>query len=110
MIQLKAKSGNINLTQKIMKGDKGGYYIPVVDDEGNLTFIPSEEGMEPVEGANILGPQGDAGIHVGDSEPSDEDILVWVDPNGAPSDYCMTREEVQSYIDMRLKEVEYGSY
>jgi hypothetical protein len=110
MITLKAKNGNIDLTQKIMKGDKGGYYIPVIDEEGNLTFIPSEDGMEPVEGANIIGPQGDAGIHVGAEEPTDEDMLVWVNPNGDVSAYCMTREEVQAYIDMRLKEVEYGSY
>ena len=59
MIQLKSKnSGSIALTQKIMKGDDGGYYIPSVDSEGNLTWTPTGEDMESVEAVNIRGKDG----------------------------------------------------
>lgn len=39
-------------------GKDGGYYIPNVDDDGNLTWQTSQSGMPPVEGANIKGPDG----------------------------------------------------
>lgn len=42
-------------------GENGGYYIPSMDDIGNLGFEPSRPGMPPVAGANIRGPQGPKG-------------------------------------------------
>lgn len=39
-------------------GGNGGYYTPHIDDEGNLTWTPSEETMPSVDGANIMGPSG----------------------------------------------------
>ena len=39
-------------------GKDGGYSIPNVDDDGNLTWQASQSGMPPVEGANIKGPDG----------------------------------------------------
>ena len=39
----------------------GGYYIPNVDDEGNLDWTPSDASMPEVAGANIMGPAGPAG-------------------------------------------------
>lgn len=41
---------------------KGGYYIPSIDEDGNLSWIPSEEGMPAIEDSNIKGPRGTAGI------------------------------------------------
>lgn len=113
MIQLKGKSGNVDLTQKIMKGDDGGYYIPHVDENGNLSWTPTEENMIAAEIANILGPtgpRGESGIYVGNEEPTDPNVLVWLIPAGETSDYVMTEAEVKNYIDESLEEVEYGSY
>ena len=42
-------------------GEDGGYYTPAVDESGNLSWTGSKEGMPPVEGINIRGPQGPAG-------------------------------------------------
>lgn len=42
-------------------GADGGYYSPVVDSSGNLSWTPSKSGMPPVSGANIRGPQGPSG-------------------------------------------------
>ena len=42
-------------------GKNGGYYVPSVDDKGNLTWTASDPTMPDVEGANIKGPQGEQG-------------------------------------------------
>lgn len=42
-------------------GEDGGYYQPLVDDEGNLSWIGSKIDMPPVETVNIKGPKGDQG-------------------------------------------------
>ena len=59
-IELRGKNGAIDLSRKMMKGDDGGYYIPSIDSEGNLTWAPSETEMPAVEGANIKGQKGDS--------------------------------------------------
>lgn len=111
MIKLGTKNGQLSLSQKMLKGDPGGYYKPNVDEDGNLIWTATEEEMEPAESANIKGPigeKGESGVYVGDTEPSEE-FDVWIKPNEMPS-YVMTKEEVQEYIDQALWEVEYGSY
>lgn len=45
----------------IALGKDGGYYAPYVDTEGNLTWIPSREGMTPIDGVNIKGKDGAKG-------------------------------------------------
>lgn len=50
-IQLKANNGNITLTSnggKVIRGIDGGYYTPVIDAEGNLTWIASLEDMNDI--------------------------------------------------------------
>lgn len=63
MIQLKTKSANINLgsDMKILRGDDGGYYIPSIDEAGNLSWTPTEKDMEIPEAVNIKGEKGDKG-------------------------------------------------
>lgn len=56
--------------EKGEKGDDGGYYTPDLDDDGNLSWTGSEEGMPEVTGKNIKGPEG-VGIKefiIGESE------------------------------------------
>ena len=93
MIELGKKNGSVNLTQQMMKGDPGGYYKPEVDEEGNLSWTATSEGMEPAETANIKGPKGedgapgkdgDAGVYVGTEEPTDGS-LIWINPGGLPT-------------------------
>lgn len=42
--------------------DLGRYYIPIVDEEGNLSWTPSLADMDPVETQNIKGPKPIKGI------------------------------------------------
>ena len=58
MLKLTNTNGNVELKRGMMKGDDGGYYIPSVDENGELTWTPSEEGMTAVdEKINIVGPR-----------------------------------------------------
>lgn len=113
MINLKARNNNITLAQKMLKGDDGGYYIPTVDNESNLSWQPSEEEMPAVPSSNIRGLQGErgySGVYVGEVEPTEEEILVWLNPEGDISGYVMSEKQVKEYIDQALTEVEYGTY
>lgn len=45
-------------------GEDGGYYMPNVDENGNLSWTASKDGMPFVAEANIRGPQGIPGTGV----------------------------------------------
>ena len=79
-VKVDGRNSSIYLTQNAIKGDDGGYYIPSIDSEGNLTWAPSETEMPTVGGANIKGPKGDSGVWVGTETP-DGDYNVWVKPD-----------------------------
>lgn len=79
-VKVDGRNSSIYLSQNAIKGDDGGYYIPSIDSEGNLTWAPSETEMPTVGGANIKGPKGDSGVWVGTETP-DGDYNVWVKPD-----------------------------
>ena len=79
-VKVDGRNSSIYLSQNAIKGDDGGYYIPSIDSEGNLTWAPSETEMPAVDGANIRGPKGDSGVWVGTETP-DGDYNVWVKPD-----------------------------
>ncbi len=79
-VKVDGRNSSIYLAQNAIKGDDGGYYIPSIDSEGNLTWAPSETEMPAVGSANIKGPKGDSGVWVGTETP-DGDYNVWVKPD-----------------------------
>lgn len=86
----------------MLKGDDGGFYMPVVDSQGNLSWAPSNSEMLPVESANIrgpVGPTGESGVYVGDTEPTDEEIRVWINPAGKASEALATKQYVDGLIE-----------
>lgn len=92
----------------MFKGDPGGYYVPDVDTQGNLTWAPSEEDMPAVESSNITGPtgpRGKSGVYVGAEEPQEE-VLVWVNTDGTETDELATKE----YVNQALKNDLTGYY
>lgn len=124
-ITLKPKSGNVDLTTRIqaVKGDDGGYYIPAVDAEGNLTWTASEMGMEAVASANIKGipgndgkdgapgkdgkngadgKDGESGVYVGTTEPTDPEALIWINPEGGANESLATK----AYVDEAISNIE----
>ena len=107
MIKVGGKQGAVDLSKKMMKGEDGGYYIPNVD-EGILTFKPSEADMAAIEESfDIRGPQGfkgETGVYVGETEPTDTDALVWINPAGAASESLATKE----YVDEKIAGIDAG--
>ena len=116
-IQLKTNSGQVDLTAKLAKGENGGYYTPNVNADGKLTWIPSDEDMPAVEDSNIKGPAGDqgpigvqgiqgipgeSGVYVGTEEPTDENMLIWINPEGGASGELATK----SYVDEAIKNID----
>lgn len=60
-VNLVSKKAHLVIQKDMLKGDDGGYYIPSVDEDGNLIWTPSQDDMWAVEGANIKGAKGDKG-------------------------------------------------
>ena len=84
--------------------------------------IPGEQGPEGPEGkpgpegprgqTGDQGPKGDpgeSGVYIGNDQPSDENIKVWIIPSATGGDYP-TRAEVQQMIDDAIGVIENGSY
>lgn len=102
----------------MFKGDPGGYYVPDVDTQGNLTWAPSEEEMPAVESSNITGPtgpRGKSGVYVGAEEPQEDEVLVWVNTEGTEADELATKEYVNGaltgyytaeQVDNKIKTIE----
>lgn len=69
-------------------GQPGGYYIPVISEDGMLTWTTSDSAMGGVDFKfNVVGPegkQGDPGVYYGSEEPTDPNIMVWIDEDGLP--------------------------
>lgn len=116
-LKLKTNNANLNLKTNIgqlIKGDDGGYYIPSIDAEGNLTWAASEKDMPEIVGANIMGPEGESGVYVGTTEPSD-DSLIWINPEGQgiAGDSIATKAYVDNAINAALGSIanaEDGAY
>lgn len=61
----------------------GATFYPDVDEDGIISWT-NDKGRENPEPKNIRGPQGltgESGVYIGTDEPTDPDIVVWIDPN-----------------------------
>lgn len=106
VIILSNKTPEVNLSKDVLKGDDGGYYIPAVDADGNLTWTATEAYMPAVEGSNIsgpAGPKGESGVFVGSDEPTEEDVYVWINPNGDADGVSFATVE---YVDAAVANIE----
>lgn len=113
VITIKNTSNNKDLlvtAKKLVKGDPGGYYIPVVEN-GILKWIATDAEMKPIKETNVVGPtgpegkagkdgrdgidgkNGKSGVHVGSEAPTDEDATVWIDLDGGGIDLKPAEEE-----------------
>ena len=99
MITIKNTSNNKDLmvtAKKMVKGDPGGYYMPIIEN-GILKWIATDAEMKPIQETNVVGPtgpegkagkdgidgkDGKSGVHVGSEAPTDEDATVWIDLDG----------------------------
>lgn len=85
------------------RGEKG--------EDGSVVFEElTEEQLELLRGPE--GPKGDtgnSGVYVGETEPTDADVNVWVIPSGTGNSYT-TVQDVQRMINDAIGVIESGSY
>ena len=85
----------------IRVGTDGGYYTPEVSSEGVLTWTSTKSDMPTVGSTNIKGDRGDPGVYIGNEEPDDPTVLVWIDEDGEPDGVPegITQEDIQEAVD-----------
>lgn len=64
-------------------GNDGATFIPAVSPEGVISWTNDGDLPNP-EPVNIKGADGDPGVYIGSTEPTDPDARVWIDPTGDP--------------------------
>ena len=72
----------------------GGHRVTFVDAEGMKT-IDVLDGEKGADGAQ--GPAGNPGVYVGEDDPEDPDIRLWIDPEG--EDYPAVSYQPQTLTD-----------
>ena len=73
----------LELQKAGIAGADGGYYIPAVDSDGNLTWTASQSDMPEVAGANIKGPKGDTGPAGADGATPVRGVDYWTEEDQA---------------------------
>ena len=93
----------------IPRGTKGD---PGTAGEKGDPGEPGEKGEKGDQGEKgDKGDKGDTGIYVGTEEPTDDSVLVWVDPDAADVlGNLATKDYVNTAIAEALGAIENGSY
>ena len=171
-VKIYSTKPDITLSGGYVGGGLGGYYIPVIDEMGYLSWIPSVEGMPDIEGSfafkgekgdpftyndftpeqlaalkgadgtvsfdkltqaqkdslkgepgerglkgdpftyndftpaqleDLKGEPGESGVYVGEVEPTDAEIRLWINPTGEATD--LNELASKSYVDNAVKNV-----
>lgn len=114
-VKVGGSAGSVNLVQKMMKGDDGGYYYPSIDENSNLSWTASEEDMPaPPEAVSIKGDKGDKGdigVYIGEAEPTDDAIMIWLNTDAEVAEDLATKEYVQDAVaSIEIPEPDLSAY
>jgi hypothetical protein len=98
----------------IVKDTEGdGYHTITITDAEGYTIVKIKDGQDGQQGERgekgERGERGAAGVYLGSDTPTDEEITVWIDPQGELSS-VVTEDRVKELIASALEEVENGSY
>ncbi len=171
-VKIYSTKPDLTLSGGYIGGGLGGYYIPVIDEMGYLSWVPSVEGMPDIEGSfafkgekgdpftyndftpeqlaalkgqdgtvsfdnltqaqkdslkgeqgerglkgdaftyddftpaqleELRGEPGESGVYVGEEEPTDADIKLWINPTGDATD--LNELATKSYVNDKLKNI-----
>lgn len=89
-------------------GGVGGYYTPSIEtSQGKLVFSyqPSDQRMPQVPSHTVPLPQGEngsSGVYVGEEEPADPSVMVWIDPDGGPSGVAPVGKSPSMTLDVGM--------
>lgn len=102
-LKLGKEQGNLTLSQ-MAKGDDGGYYTPTVSEDGNLSWVPSDESMPAVPEVNIAGADGKPGSDgispsVTIEQTDDGAVITIVDATGSTTATLKNGEPGKDGVD-----------
>lgn len=68
----------------------------------NATYRGSFQDLTPEEKASLKGEKGDrgiSGVYIGEDEPTDEEFVVWIDPDDELNDYQVyVRDQIEEKV------------
>lgn len=71
----------------------------------NATYRGSFQDLTPEEKASLKGAKGDkgdrgiSGVYIGKDEPTDEEFVVWIDPDDELTDYQVyVRDQIEEKV------------
>lgn len=70
------------IDQTISKLNEAVSHAPRIGTDGCWELWDPEQGEYVSTGENSKGDNGNSGVYIGDDEPTDEDINVWIDTDG----------------------------
>ena len=80
------QDANGTTTAKVSNGAPGRQGDPGPQGEPGKDGAPGKDGQDGAPGKDgEKGETGDSGVYIGQTEPTDPDVNVWIDPNGQPS-------------------------
>lgn len=83
------QDANGTTTAKVSNGAPGRQGDPGPQGEPGKDGAPGKDGQDGAPGPagkdGEKGETGDSGVYIGQTEPTDPDVNVWIDPNGQPS-------------------------
>lgn len=101
-------NGSLNVPDWIQgeKGEKGDPFTYEDFTQEQLEALRGPAGKDGEVGAvGPAGPAGESGVYVGSTEPTDEDVLVWINPDGEATEGLLTQEEMEEYVAKELENV-----
>lgn len=102
-LKFKVSRDNIVINDKEPILVSGCYYIPQIDENGILTWVPSGAEMPVVDPANVRGPKGDSGVYIG-LTPGEND-RVWIEPDATAEIPYTTKEDVNTAIEEAINSI-----
>ena len=99
---------DVNLKKKVLKGSIQ-FPASVKGLDGLSAYeIAVKEGYVGTEEewlASLQGENGESGVYIGDTEPTDEDINVWIDPDADPDDIVYSVNGKVGYVELDAADV-----
>jgi hypothetical protein len=100
--------GTLNAQAGGEGGASGATFIPNVSSEGVISWS-NDKGLSNPTPVNIRGPQGNSGVYLGNTEPSDENTNIWINPDGDGIEYVDETRVIQ-LIDTAITGALGGEY
>ena len=106
MLDITKKNASVKLTKPFMKGEDGGYYWPEWNDEGQLIWQASEDGMPIIPPFDVKGEDG--GYYTPITDENGE--LNWVPSNENMPAVTGASLATKEYVDEAVKDVDLSEY